>query len=67
MIQPLRNLHRRVFLLLVIALPLFFIAGLRARHHEPAQKASPRKPVSQAPMNGSEPILTTTSNGAPSE
>jgi len=64
MIQPLRKLHRRVFLLLAIALPLFFIAGLRARHHVPIPKAIPRKPVSQTPLNGSEPILTASDFGA---
>jgi len=64
MIQPLRKFHRCAFLLLAIALPLFFIAGLRARHHVPAPKAIPRKPVSQTPLNGSEPILTASDFGA---
>ncbi|HUL34440.1 MAG TPA: hypothetical protein VL128_11190 [Candidatus Eisenbacteria bacterium] len=32
MIQPLRTVHRQVFLLLTLALPLLFVAGIRARH-----------------------------------
>ena len=64
MIQPLRKVHRSVFLFLAIALPLFFFAGLRARHHVPVPKAIPRKPVSQIPLKGSEPILTVADYGA---
>lgn len=65
MIQPLREVHRRTFLLLAIALPLFFFAGLRARHHEPVRKGVPRKPVSEAPISGSESILTAAKDGEP--
>ena len=37
MIQPLRIMHRRVFLFLAIALPILFFAGIRARHRLPAK------------------------------
>jgi hypothetical protein len=65
MIQPLRNVHRRVFLLLAIALPIFFLLGLRARHHDPARDAVPRKQVSELPMSGPAPLLTAANDGAP--
>jgi hypothetical protein len=39
MIQPLRKTHRRVFLFLAIALPVFLFAGIRARHRLPPQPA----------------------------
>jgi len=32
MIRPLRKTHRRVSLFIAIALPLFFFAGIVARH-----------------------------------
>jgi hypothetical protein len=32
MIQPLRKIHRRVFFLLMLVLPVFFVAGILARH-----------------------------------
>lgn len=32
MIQPLRRIHRRIFFLLMIVLPVFFVAGILARH-----------------------------------
>jgi hypothetical protein len=64
MIQPLRKVHRRLFLLLAIALPLFFFAGLRARHRQPVRKAVGRKPVSVVPMSGSAAIFTAANDGA---
>jgi hypothetical protein len=35
MIQPQRQLHRRVFLVLGILLPLFYLAAIHARHRAP--------------------------------
>jgi len=35
MIQPLRQLHRRLFLGLAILLPVFYWAGIHARHRAP--------------------------------
>jgi hypothetical protein len=35
MTQPLRTLHRRVWLVLAIALPVAFVAGLLARKPQP--------------------------------
>ncbi len=32
MIQPLRRVHRRAFLVLAIVLPVILFVGLRARH-----------------------------------
>jgi hypothetical protein len=48
MIQPLRKVHRWVFVLLAIVLPLLFIAGLRARHHLLPEKVSSRNLNSSA-------------------
>jgi len=38
MIQPLRIWHRRIFLLLLLLLPIIFVAGLGARHHSVSPK-----------------------------
>lgn len=38
MIQPLRIWHRRIFLILLILLPMIFFGGLGARHHPLPQK-----------------------------
>ena len=63
MIQPLRKMHRRVFILLAIVLPVLLIAGIRARHavlrgdpmpknaHAPGRPAQPRQ-VSQSLATG---------------
>ncbi len=44
MIQPLRKTHRRIFLALVLLLPLLFLSGLAFRHSWPA----PAKPQNSA-------------------
>jgi len=49
MIQPLRKVHRLIFMILAIALPLFFFAGLCARHQMRVQKSPTQKPVAAAP------------------
>lgn len=65
MIQPLRRMHRRIFLFLVFLLPLFFVAGILGRHHalrsNVARKnelsSNPAAPISralQAPAAGAE-------------
>jgi hypothetical protein len=41
MIQPLRIIHRRVFLVFAIVLPGIFIGGLRARRTWPVMAAQP--------------------------
>jgi hypothetical protein len=43
MIQPLRKIHRRVFFLLTLALPIFFFAGIYARHRMLPTQVSPKK------------------------
>jgi hypothetical protein len=41
MIQPLRIIHRRVFVVFAVVLPAIFIGGLRARHTWPVMAAQP--------------------------
>ena len=51
MIQPLRKIHRRMFILLALALPVFFVAGILARHHVAGSNAfSKNKPDPTARM-----------------
>jgi hypothetical protein len=40
MIQPLRKIHRRGLVLLAVALPAIFVAGVRARHRLPGRIAA---------------------------
>jgi hypothetical protein len=42
MIQPLRAWHLRIFLALLVLLPLIFFAGLHARHNSASQEISNR-------------------------
>jgi hypothetical protein len=39
MIQPLRTIHRRMFIVLAAVLPVILGAGLKVRHHAPLAKA----------------------------
>ncbi len=64
MIQPLRKLHRRVFLLLAVLLPLLFLAGFHARHRVPADKANPGIPSSTVPVDGSDTDIAAANFGA---
>ncbi len=36
MIQPLRNIHHRIFLALALLLPALFLSGIAFRHSKPA-------------------------------
>ncbi len=58
MIQPLRKLHRRIFWVLAVLLPLLFIAGLLLRHRQLVPKVTPANGHSTLPANASTPILT---------
>jgi hypothetical protein len=53
-IQPLRKIHRRVFVFLAVLLPLLFLAALRARHPVPSNNIAPRIPAATVSFSGNE-------------
>jgi hypothetical protein len=57
MIQPLRRVHARTFLVLGIVLPILFVAGVRSR------PTSPTSPVAQAHTSSAPSARTTTTDG----
>ena len=45
MIQPLRKIHRAVFLVLAVLLPVLFLSGIAFRHSWPAIKPNQTPPA----------------------
>jgi len=54
MIQPLRKMHRAIFLVLAVLLPVLFLSGIAFRHSWPTAKPEHAK-ASQSPPPGTPP------------
>jgi hypothetical protein len=52
MIQPLRKIHRRVFIILALLLPALLLGGIVFRYSWPTANRSPNTAVQRQPSRG---------------